>query len=72
VSPGSFVGGLLSFTKGTEAKANGDVTYEIEQSTTLGGWSVVVPNAPASATISYTLPTGQPKVFARLKITQTP
>jgi fibronectin-binding autotransporter adhesin len=72
VPPGTFNGSLLSFTKGTEAKANGDVTYEIEQSTTLGGWAVVVPNAPASATISYTLPTGQPKVFARLKITQIP
>ena len=40
--------------------------------TTLGGWTVVVPNAPASATISYTLPSGQPEVFARLKITQIP
>jgi hypothetical protein len=72
VPPGTFDGSLLSFTKGTEAKANGDVTYEIEQSTTLGGWTVVVPDAPASATISYTLPSGQPKVFARLKITQIP
>ena len=72
VPPGTFNGSLLSFTKGIEAKANGDVTYEIEQSTTLGGWIVVVPNAPASATISYTLPSGQPKVFARLKVTQIP
>jgi hypothetical protein len=72
VPPGTFDGSLLSFNKGAEAKANGDVTYEIEQSTTLGGWTVVVPNAPASATISYTLPSGQPKEFARLKITQIP
>jgi hypothetical protein len=72
VPPGTFNGSLLSFNKGAEAKANGDVTYEIEQSTTLGGWTVVVPNAPASATISYTLPSGQPKEFARLKITQIP
>ena len=42
------------------------------ESTTLGTWTVVVPNAPASATISYTLPSGQPKVFARLKVTQIP
>ncbi len=72
VPPGTFNGSLLSFNKGAEAMANGDVTYEIEQSTTLGGWTVVVPNAPASATISYTLPSGQPKEFARLKITQIP
>jgi autotransporter-associated beta strand protein len=72
VPPGTFNGSLLSFNKGTEAMANGDVTYEIEQSTTLGGWTVVVPNAPASASISYTLPGGQPKEFARLKITQIP
>jgi hypothetical protein len=72
VPPGTFDGSLLSFNKGAEAMANGDVTYEIEQSTTLGGWTVVVPNAPASATISYTLPSGQPKEFARLKITQIP
>jgi hypothetical protein len=72
VPPGTFNGSLLSFTKGTEAMANGDVTYEIEQSTTLDDWTVVVPNAPASATISYTLPSGQPKEFARLKITQIP
>ena len=72
VPPGTFNGSILSFTKGTEAIANGDVTYEIEQSTTLDDWTVVVPNAPASATISYTLPSGQPKEFARLKITQIP
>jgi autotransporter-associated beta strand protein len=72
VPPGTFNGSLLSFTKGIAAKTNGDVTYEIEQSTTLTGWTVVVPNAPASATISYTLPSGQSKEFARLKITQTP
>jgi hypothetical protein len=72
VPPGTFNGSLLSFNKGAEAMANGDVTYEIEQSTTLSGWTVVVPNAPASASISYTLPSGQPKEFARLKITQIP
>lgn len=72
VPPGTFSGGLLSFTKGTEALANGDVTYEIEQSTTLTGWTVVVANNPLQGSISYTLPTGQPKEFARLKITQIP
>lgn len=71
-TPGTFNGGILSFTKGSEALANGDVTYEIEQSTTLTGWTVVVGNDPAQSTISYTLPTGQPTAFARLKVTRTP
>ena len=72
VPPGTFAGGILSFTKGTEALANGDVTFEIEQSTTLTGWTVVVFNNPSLGTISYTLPPGQAKEFARLKITQIP
>jgi autotransporter-associated beta strand protein len=72
VPPGAFDGSQLSFTKGTEAKANGDVTYEIEQSSTLTGWVVVVPNNPASSGISYTLPSGQTRDFARLKVTQLP
>lgn len=71
-APGTFNGQTLSFTKGSEARTNGDVTYEIQQSTSLGTWTVVVPNAPASSNISYTLPTTGPKQFARLKIIQTP
>lgn len=72
-SPGTFVGNTLAFTKGAEAKAAGDVSYQIETSTTLeaGSWT------PAAATqtaddISYLLPTGLPggKVFGRLKITK--
>jgi autotransporter-associated beta strand protein len=69
---GTFDGSLLSFTKGIEAKTNGDVIYEIEQSTNLSGWVVVVSNNPVSSDISYTLPSGQAKEFARLKITQLP
>jgi autotransporter-associated beta strand protein len=72
VPPGTFSGGILSYTKGSEALANGDVTYEIEQSTTLTGWTVVTPNNPLQGSISYTLPTGQAAEFARLKITQIP
>jgi hypothetical protein len=72
VPAGTFDGNLLSFTKGAEAYANGDVTYEIEQSTDLSEWIVVVPNNHLSPTISRTLPSGQPKEFARLKITQIP
>jgi autotransporter-associated beta strand protein len=73
VPAGTFVGNLLSFTKGPEAKAAGDVTYIIETSTSLdtGSW------APAAATettdaISFSLPPNQPggKLFARLRVTK--
>jgi hypothetical protein len=71
---GTLAAGVLSFTKGTEAVANGDVSYSIEASTTLGAapspWAVVTPTVNNSTTISYTLPTGLPKEFARLKVTQ--
>jgi len=72
VPAGTFDGSLLSFTKGAEAKANGDVTFEIEQSYDLSEWVVVVPHNSEASEISYTLPIAQPKVFARLKITQIP
>jgi len=64
--------GLLSFTKGTEAVANGDVTYGIEQSTDLVTWNSVPPTVNDTSTISYTLPTSQSKQFARLKVVQIP
>jgi len=72
VPAGTFDGSQLSFAKGIEAMANGDVTYEIEQSSDLSGWMVVVSDDPESPTISYILPSGQTKEFARLKITQLP
>ena len=72
VPAGTFIGNTLSFTKGSEAFPNGDVTYEIETSTTLVTWSVAVANNVAQSTIAYTLPTGLPKEFARLKVTQIP
>jgi autotransporter-associated beta strand protein len=74
VPPGTFSGGLLTFTKGGDAIANGDVAWVIEQSTSLTSWSPVVtqPAGNTAPSISYTLPTGQPKVFARLKVTQVP
>jgi autotransporter-associated beta strand protein len=72
VPAGTFDGSLLSFTKGTEAMANGDVTYGIEQSSDLTEWVVVVPHNSEASEVSYTLPSGQPKVFVRLKITQIP
>ncbi|MEI7908841.1 MAG: autotransporter-associated beta strand repeat-containing protein [Verrucomicrobiota bacterium] len=71
-SPGTLVGGTLSFTKNALAVANGDVTYAIEQSTTLGtgSWTEVTPTVDDATTISYTLPTGQANAFARLKVSQ--
>jgi autotransporter-associated beta strand protein len=73
VPAGSLVGNLLTFTKGTEAKAAGDVIYTIETSTSLqsGSWT------PAAATetpdnISFALPANEPggKIFGRLKVTK--
>jgi fibronectin-binding autotransporter adhesin len=74
---GTFANGALSFTKGADAIANNDVIFEIEESTDLGvtdPWATVVTEGAAddSPDISYTLPTGQPREFARLKITQVP
>ena len=70
-SPGTVTVGVLSFIKGAAAIANGDVTYVIETSDDLGTWTPRVTQAPPnpSPTISYALPTGSPKEFARLKIT---
>ncbi len=71
VPAGSFVGNLLTFVKGPEAKIAGDVTYTIETSTTLvgGSWT---PAAAIDTTddISFSLPPNQPggKLFARLKV----
>ncbi|MEO8614092.1 MAG: autotransporter-associated beta strand repeat-containing protein [Luteolibacter sp.] len=72
--PGTFSGGVLTFTKGSDAITNGDVTFIIEDSINLVSWApMVTQNAPnASTTISYTLPTGLPKEFARLKVIKTP
>ncbi len=73
VPAGTFVGNLLTFTKGPEAKAAGDVTYTIEISTTLdaGSWSPAAATDTAD-TISFQLPANQPggKLFARLRVTK--
>ena len=68
---GDFTGNTLTFTKGPEAKAAGDVTYAIETSTTLeaDSWSpAAATNGPD--TISYILPDGQGRIFGRLKVTK--
>jgi autotransporter-associated beta strand protein len=72
-APGTFVGNLLTFTKGTEAKTAGDLTYSIETSTALaaGSWTTAAATQDAD-TISFQLPANQPggKLFARLKVTR--
>jgi hypothetical protein len=63
----------VSFTK-RAAPYGADVTVVIEESDDLGvadAWEAVAHSTDGD-TISYTLPTGRPKVFARLKVTKNP
>ena len=72
-SPGTLTGNVLSFTKRPEAVANRDVTYAIETSPNLREpWTIVAPAVNDGTTISFTLPTSQGTLFARLKVTGTP
>jgi autotransporter-associated beta strand protein len=74
-SAGTFNGSLLSFAKRAEAVTNGDVTYAIQESDDLGAgdpWETVTPTVNDAMAISYTLPGGGPRKFARLLITQVP
>jgi hypothetical protein len=76
-SPGVYSGSTLTFTKGGEAKVNGDVTYQIETSTTLGvapsPWTVDVTNVTNGAdTIAIVFPSGPVRNFARLKVILAP
>ena len=72
--PGTRVGSLLTFTKGTMAKADSNITYSIEESTDLVTWGPATLGTAVNGadTITYTFPSGQTKVFARLKVVQTP
>lgn len=74
---GVFSGATITFTKGADAIANGDVSWAIETSTTLaaGSWTTEVsqPAGDTTATISYIFTPGSPaKKFARLKVVQVP
>jgi autotransporter-associated beta strand protein len=74
---GVLSGNTITFTKGSDAITNADVSWIIETSTTLevGSWTDEVTQAAgdASATISYTFTPGTPaKKFARLKVVQVP
>jgi autotransporter-associated beta strand protein len=68
---------IITYTKGADAIANGDVSWVIETSQTLadGSWTAQVtqPAADPALTISYTFTPGSPvKNFARLKVIQAP
>ncbi|MCU0781048.1 MAG: autotransporter-associated beta strand repeat-containing protein, partial [Akkermansiaceae bacterium] len=77
-APGSFASGILSFTKRTEAAADPKISYQIQESDDLGLTDLWA-EAPAgpdytnnATTISYKLPDGKAKIFARLVVTQAP
>lgn len=72
--PGSFAGGVLTYTKSSAAMANGDVNFVIEASTDMVSWAAVVTHTAPNAVpaIAYTLPAGIPRIFARLKVSQVP
>jgi hypothetical protein len=68
---GTHADGIVSFPKGAEAVANGDISWVIQESNDLGvtdAWVTVTPTVNNSTTISYTLPSGGPKVFVRLLV----
>jgi len=70
-SPGTLAGRVLSFAKRSDAVNNGDVSYAIETSPNLKNpWTTRTPDVNSGSTISYTLPTGQGKIFARLIVTE--
>jgi hypothetical protein len=71
---GDLSGSVITYTKGSDAIANGDVSWVIETSETLANdWAPAVTQAAGdpALTISYTFTLGTPaKKFARLKVTQ--
>jgi hypothetical protein len=65
---------LLSFSKRAEAVTNGDVSYLIEESDDLGltdPWTEVSTyDTNDNSIISYSLPSGKPASYARLRVTK--
>lgn len=71
-SIGTFSGGVISFNKRPAAVTNGDVAYVIETSDDLGvtmPWTAVAATSNTTSQITYALPTGKTKTFARLRVT---
>lgn len=73
-NPAQLADGALSFRKRSLAVSAGDIAYFIEASATLGEepdpWTVVTPTVNDNATISYQIPTGAIRLFARLRVVQ--
>ncbi len=73
---GTFNGNLLSFAKRSEAAADAKISYAIQSSDDLGitqAWTEVGSYTSNDATtISFTLPAGKTKTFARLVVTEVP
>lgn len=70
-SLGTFANGTWIFTKRAEAVANGDVTYAIEVSDDLGvtqPWTVTGATTNTPEQITFALPPGKVRTFARLKV----
>ncbi len=67
-SVGLFEDGLLVFAKGTDAVANGDITFTIETSSDLVIWTPAVPDTDDVTEISLSLPPGEERMFARLAV----
>ncbi len=74
-SPGTFANGTWTFTKRAEAVTNGDVTYAIEVSDDLGvtqPWTVTAATTNTPERITFALPPGKTRTFARLKVGKLP
>lgn len=72
---GTYTGGTITFTKRAESVTNNDVTYAIQESADLGltdAWHDVTPTTNTMTSITYTLPPGSPKKFARLVVKTIP
>lgn len=65
-------GDTLVFTKRPAAVAGNDLSYSIEESTTLGvepdPWAPVSPDINDGTSISFTLPSGAAQYFVRLRV----
>ena len=67
--PGTLSSGTLTFNKGTMASGDSNVTYSILESTDLITWTTATTGVTNnSSLISFAMPTGQAKVFARLQV----
>jgi fibronectin-binding autotransporter adhesin len=73
-STGAFDGTTVTFSKRALAVENGDVTYTIQTSPSMlpDSWVAATPTTDTDTEISFTLPTGQGRIFARLAVTQNP